>query len=112
MDAYQTDLARTFYLRGERLCDTCSRCEIRSLCGAGNLPNRYSSQNQFDNPSVFCEDLIKLITHVQRTVHAALPATVLPRLKVPLVDPEVVAANARRPSRRRISLPLLAAGPG
>jgi uncharacterized protein len=107
--ANQAELARTFYLRGETLCATCERCQIKRMCGGGHLPNRYSSVNGFDNPSVYCEDLIKLITHVQRQVHEALPAALRGRLELPVADPLEVAARARGPRPRPRSLPVLAA---
>lgn len=46
------------------LCQTCQQCSIVNVCGGGYLPHRYSSKNGFMNPSVYCEDLKKLILHI------------------------------------------------
>ena len=48
----------------EGLCRTCRECELRDVCGGGYLPSRFRQSNGFDNPSVYCADLIKLIHHV------------------------------------------------
>jgi uncharacterized protein len=62
-------LARQSGVNG--LCDRCQRCAIAKICGGGYLPNRYSQTNGFDNPSVFCNDLSKLIYHIHdRVAHS------------------------------------------
>lgn len=50
------------------LCETCQRCKLVNVCGAGYYPHRYSSANGFNNPSVYCADLMKLIGHINRVV--------------------------------------------
>jgi len=46
------------------LSTTCTECEIVKICGGGYLPHRYSETASYRNPSVYCSDLKKLITHV------------------------------------------------
>lgn len=50
------------------LSQTCQRCPVVSVCGGGYYPHRYSKSNGFDNPSVYCADLLRLIVHVRRQV--------------------------------------------
>ncbi len=50
------------------LCETCKQCSIVNICGGGYLPNRYSTNNKFDNPSVYCADLKKIISHIDTSV--------------------------------------------
>jgi uncharacterized protein len=50
------------------LCNTCKECSIVNICGGGYLPNRYASENKFDNPSVYCSDLKKIISHIDECV--------------------------------------------
>jgi uncharacterized protein len=52
----------------DALCATCRACPIVHVCGGGYLPHRYSAENGFDNPSVYCSDLMKLIHHVATKV--------------------------------------------
>lgn len=65
----------------EGLCATCQACSLRTVCGGGYLPNRYSRTRGFDNPSIYCRDLYKLISHIidtvwERTQPAAAPTAV------------------------------------
>ena len=50
----------------------CTRCAIVNTCGAGHLPHRYSVQNGFSNPSIYCGDLSHMIRHVSATVQRDL----------------------------------------
>jgi uncharacterized protein len=56
----------------DQLCDACRSCRIVHVCGGGYLPNRYAARNGFDNPSVFCADLMHLIDHIERCVRRSL----------------------------------------
>jgi len=47
------------------LSQTCRHCDLVTVCGGGYLPHRYSTTNGFDNPSVYCTDLQRLIRHIQ-----------------------------------------------
>jgi len=48
----------------EGLCQTCRECPLGDVCGGGYLPSRFRKSNAFDNPSVYCPDLMELIRHV------------------------------------------------
>jgi uncharacterized protein len=56
----------------ESLSPTCQSCELVTTCGGGYLPHRWSKENQFRNPSVFCADLTSLIRHIRVRVCSAL----------------------------------------
>ncbi len=75
-DAIQTPLANLYYQSGKLLPKKCLACPIKELCGGGYLPHRYSSKNGFNNPSVYCNDLLKLITHIQNRVVDELPQNI------------------------------------
>jgi uncharacterized protein len=59
----------------ESLSQTCRKCEIRDVCGGGYLPSRFSQWNGFDNPSIYCADLIKFVSHVLDSCTHRLTAT-------------------------------------
>jgi uncharacterized protein len=46
------------------LCRTCRECPVVRACGGGLYAHRYSNENGFDNPSIYCNDLKKLIPAV------------------------------------------------
>ena len=48
------------------LSGACQQCPVVSSCGGGLYTHRYQAQNGFDNPSVYCADLLRLISHVRR----------------------------------------------
>ncbi|GGQ11701.1 radical SAM protein [Streptosporangium pseudovulgare] len=54
------------------LSATCRACPVHRVCGAGLYAHRYRSGTGFANPSVYCPDLFRLVTHVKRTVEADL----------------------------------------
>jgi uncharacterized protein len=47
------------------LCTTCQRYPVVTSCGGGLYAHRYRSVSGFLNPSVYCGDLKKIITHVR-----------------------------------------------
>jgi uncharacterized protein len=53
------------------LSPTCRACEVVRQCGGGLYAHRYRRVNGFDNPSVYCTDLLKLVTGI----NAAPPVT-------------------------------------
>jgi uncharacterized protein len=46
-------------------CQTCKECPVFDVCGGGYYPSRFSSKNGYDNPSVYCADMLHLIQHIQ-----------------------------------------------
>jgi uncharacterized protein len=47
------------------LCATCRACPVVGSCGGGLYAHRYRAGNGFDNPSVYCSDLKRLVTVVR-----------------------------------------------
>lgn len=54
------------------LSAACRTCPVVDVCGGGYLPHRYSAERNFDNPSVYCADLEKLIRHIHGTLRGGL----------------------------------------
>jgi uncharacterized protein len=55
-------LARQQGLSG--LCQTCQECPVVTSCGGGLYAHRHRTGTGFANPSVYCADLLKLISHI------------------------------------------------
>ncbi|MEU1039632.1 FxsB family cyclophane-forming radical SAM/SPASM peptide maturase [Streptomyces sp. NPDC005551] len=47
------------------LCGTCRACPVVESCGGGLYAHRYRTGSGFMNPSVYCGDLLRLITGIQ-----------------------------------------------
>lgn len=50
------------------LSEQCRSCPVMEICGGGLYPHRYRRGEGFRNPSVYCADLLRLITHVRDRV--------------------------------------------
>ncbi|MFI6644154.1 FxsB family cyclophane-forming radical SAM/SPASM peptide maturase [Streptomyces sp. NPDC050504] len=62
--AHPGTAARRQGLRG--LCATCRACPVVHLCGGGLYAHRYRGDGSgFDNPSVFCPDLLALVEDIR-----------------------------------------------
>jgi uncharacterized protein len=47
------------------LARACQECPVVRSCGGGLYAHRYREDNGFDNPSAYCPDLLKLISHIR-----------------------------------------------
>lgn len=70
----KSELIEVYYNSGKYLPQKCLACPIQDICGGGYLPHRYSSTNGFNNPSIYCDDLLKIITHIQNTIIDSMPS--------------------------------------
>jgi uncharacterized protein len=50
---------------GMDLPSGCRACPEHDTCAGGYLPHRFSTARGFDNPSVWCADLLKIFTHLR-----------------------------------------------
>lgn len=54
------------------LCDKCRRCKFVNACGGGYLPHRFSKNNGYDNPSVYCDDLYAMFENMAAVLESHL----------------------------------------
>lgn len=85
-DAFNNEMVKLYYSANKNLCKTCSSCPVSEVCGGGYLPHRYKNSNGFDNPSVYCKDLMKLITHIQNNIFSQLPAEILEESQITMLS--------------------------
>lgn len=50
------------------LAKNCLDCKYLKNCGGGYVPHRYSNENGFINPSVYCNDLMSLFALIQERI--------------------------------------------
>jgi uncharacterized protein len=72
-EVFKDDLVELYENSHEMLPAKCMVCPIKDICGGGYLPHRYSSENGFNNPSIYCNDWLKLILHIRNKVIGLLP---------------------------------------
>lgn len=80
-DLYGIPMVETLQQGATKLCKTCQSCALKSICGGGYMPHRFYKENGFNNPSVYCTDLTKLILHIRERVLQSMPEKFLVQLK-------------------------------
>jgi uncharacterized protein len=60
---------------GMPLASVCHSCPEVATCAGGYLPHRYSGDRGFDNPSVWCADLLKLFAHIRSRLGVSVEET-------------------------------------
>ncbi|HEU4510498.1 MAG TPA: radical SAM protein [Pyrinomonadaceae bacterium] len=63
---------------GLSLSAQCQACPERDVCGGGAVTTRYAKANGFDNPSVWCADMLALIGHIRARVQPELGEQAFP----------------------------------
>lgn len=66
-ESLENPLIKKYYYShtNKELSAQCKKCTIKNICGGGHLAHRYSIENGFDNPSVYCQEIFKLVMHIQ-----------------------------------------------
>lgn len=77
IDAVLEDPLFDIYINSHQMVtEKCLNCPIYDICGGGFLLNRYSNENGFDNPTIYCHDMIKLVSYIQNDLINSLPEEV------------------------------------
>ena len=106
-EALKTELANLYIQSHSKLCQVCVNCKIKKVCGGGFLPHRYSKRNGFDNPSVYCEDLMRVITHIQNKVIDSLPKDLLKNTEVSKISFEDAQESIRSIKNKHLKKELI-----
>ena len=75
-EALTHPLIQQYALSNEAIPEDCRGCTLNRLCAGGYFPHRFSEEHYFALPSVYCGDLMKIITTVQSHVVGNLPSDV------------------------------------
>jgi uncharacterized protein len=54
------------------LPEVCRKCEFMDACGGGHLAQRWSTERQYDNPSVYCESWKAIFGHIWKRIAPTL----------------------------------------
>lgn len=73
------------YLRKDGLSDICQSCDIVEICGGGSLPHRFGD-NGFANPTVYCNEMKRLVAHIGDRLQEHLAAVPVGNVAEPLPD--------------------------
>lgn len=67
----QSPEVKKTWLEKYNFSSQCLDCRYLFVCGGGYLPHRYSSKNGFQNPSVHCADIKRLLGYMEQRVAAS-----------------------------------------
>lgn len=90
-DIFENDTFQLFYHAHHQVSEQCLNCPVFDICGGGFLGQRYSEENGFDNPTIFCKDMVRLITFIQNDILSSLPEESVAQLGIePLVYEDII----------------------
>ena len=67
-DVYSDKLWSNVRVAATDLCDTCLNCIYKHACGGGHLAHRWSEELKYKNPSIYCDDLKKIFSHIAKCI--------------------------------------------
>jgi uncharacterized protein len=67
-------LARAFRDKASAASVECLQCHLFPICGGGNPIHRYSEVRGFDQPTVYCKDMMILIEHIRVYLKTVRPS--------------------------------------
>ncbi|NJM79463.1 MAG: hypothetical protein HC854_07360 [Flavobacterium sp.] len=70
---FNSSLGNLYFNESMKVCSQCKDCPIFEICLGGRLVHRFDKKNGFDNPSVYCEDMVKFICHIQNRLLDVFP---------------------------------------
>lgn len=71
-NSFQQPLIKLCINSQENLCAQCKNCSVVEVCRGGFMAHRYRRNNGFENPSIYCGDLEKLVRHISQKIAIAL----------------------------------------
>lgn len=90
-DIFESSLANRYYNGHDDLCETCNNCPIENICGGGNIAHRYSEENGFNNPTIYCKEIVKMVCFLQNKVLNEFDDEFISKSKIePLVYDDII----------------------
>jgi uncharacterized protein len=103
-DILDTPLFEVYYHSHQMVAEKCLNCPVYDFCGGGFLGNRYSYKNGFDNPTIYCKDIIKLVTHIQNDFISELPSETVGNLKLEKISYEEIIHELQQPVQVNVAI--------
>ncbi|WP_281989155.1 radical SAM protein [Aquimarina aggregata] len=81
-DLFEDKTFQIYYRAHDNVAEQCLNCPVFDICGGGFLGHRYSNENGFDNPTMYCKDMVRLISFIQNDILNSLPEDVVQQLNI------------------------------
>lgn len=101
-DLFSETIFEIYYHAHEMVCEQCLNCPVYEFCGGGFLGNRYANKNGFDNPTIYCRDVVQLLSHLQNDFIDSLPADTVNKLGVEKLSYNEIMQELKKPSQLNI----------
>nr|WP_195715271.1 radical SAM protein [Ancylomarina sp. 16SWW S1-10-2] len=91
-DVFGHSLIHTYYYahNDKYLCSQCKNCLLVDICGGGQLAHRYSDENEFNNPSIYCYEIMRFYVFMQNQLFDLLPMEIKDKTKIEKINLEDV----------------------
>lgn len=96
-DIFDNRLFEVYYHSHTMVAEKCLNCPVYDFCGGGFLGNRYAYENGFDNPTIYCKDIIRLVTYMQNDFIKELPEETVNKLALEKISYEEIIGSLRLP---------------
>lgn len=101
-DIFENDVFDVYYHAHEMVCEQCSNCPIYEMCGGGFLGSRFANKTGFDNPTIYCKDIIRLTAFIQNDLIDGLPADSVSQTGVVRLSYEQIIQDLKKPASVKI----------
>jgi uncharacterized protein len=102
-DIFSDRVFDIYYHAHEMVCEKCLNCPVYDFCGGGFLGNRFANQNGFDNPTIYCKDIIRLVSFIQNDFIDGLPAAAGSSAGAEKVSYEEIIEELEKPALIKIN---------
>ncbi len=97
-DIFADPLFDVYYHAHEMVAEQCLNCPVYDFCGGGFLGSRYAYDNGFDNPTIYCKDIVRLVSFIQNDMINGLPAETVNKMGIEKVSYEEIIGELRQPA--------------
>ncbi len=101
-DLFNDQLFDLYFNSHNMVSEQCLNCSVYEICGGGFLGNRYSNERGFDNPTIYCHDMIKLISHIQNDLLNSLPNGIISSFEVDKISYNEVVHGLKKSFTHKI----------
>jgi uncharacterized protein len=102
-DLFDDEIFEVYYDAHDMVAEQCLNCPVFELCGGGFLGNRYANNNGFNNPTIYCKDMVRLITFLRNDFLRSLPQEAVDALMIETLAFEEVMEALSRPPKTKIN---------
>ncbi len=94
---FDSPLFDVYYHAHEMVAEKCLNCPVYDFCGGGFLGCRYSYKDGFDNPTIYCKDIIRLVSFIQNDFINGLPAETISKMALEKVSYQEIIQDLEQP---------------